>query len=222
VSRSRRVEIVVRCRLVLSAAVVTACLGWAVPASADTDAEATVALEVAVEGSVRAESRAGATSCTGPCTLRVAPGFVRLSTPELSSEVYVERASKVVVTRGAPAVKTAGVVALVAGLVVVVAAVAVPLLVCRTGEVRYDAMGRPQTDPNPCADLGDGVKVAWISGAGVGLTAAIVGGVLVATAGPSLRVTDAPVARKAPPPRLVPWTSTSAGGALGLSFAVTF
>lgn len=215
-------EIGMRRRLVLSAAVVAAAIGVAAPASAETDGETTVALEVAVEGSVRAESSAGATSCTGPCTLRVAPGFVRLSTPEVSSEVYVDRPSRVVVTRGAPAVKTAGVVALVAGLVVVAAAVVVPLLVCRTGEVRYDAAGRPQTDPSPCADLGDGVKVAWIAGGGVGLTSAIVGGVLVATAGPSLRVTDAPVARKAPPPRLVPWTSTSAGSALGLSLSVSF
>ena len=49
-----------------------------------------------------------------------------------------------------------------------------PLVVCRS-DYRTDAFGR-RVDDNPCRDVSDGVKVAWIGGAGIGLTAAILGG----------------------------------------------
>jgi hypothetical protein len=177
----------------LSALVVVVAAARSASAEEPTADEQRVSVQVDAEGSVRAEGAAGSTSCTAPCILRVAPGMVRLTTPQVSQDVFIDAPSRVTVTPGAPALKTAGVVTLVAGLLVVAAIVAVPLLVCRTGQTRYDEGGRPHVDPSPCRDLDDGVKVAWISAGGVGLTAAIFGGVVIALSGPKLRVTSTSV-----------------------------
>jgi hypothetical protein len=94
-------------------------------------------------------------------------------------------------------------VLLASGVGILLTAVVVPLVVCRS-DYSTDPSGR-RVDTNPCRDIGDGVKVAWIGGAGIGLTAAILGGITFASAGPKLRL--------------------SAGGAghwLGATFTGTF
>ena len=203
-----------------------------------------VTVAVDVEGPVRVESAGGTTSCSGPCNVVVPAGFVYVRTERASRELYIEASSRVVLTPGTPGLRTAGAIALVAGIVVVAAAVAVPLLVCRRGPYRLDASGRQVADPSPCEGLDDGVKAAWIGGAGVGLTAAIGGGIVFALSGPQLRlVDDAP--RPQPPReeqatklRLTPWAgrlfslpaTVAAGGrpvdgsgpTAGLALTVTF
>ena len=154
------------------------------PAAADTTR---VPIHIDAEGSVRVASAAGVEHCTAPCTLHVEPGYVTLKVGDVSQELFVEGPSRVTLTAGAPAVRKVALVALVAGAVVVVAAVALPLIFCRQTQ-RVDAFGRPQPNDDPCRNLTDGFKVGWISGAGIGLTAAIAGGIVFASAGPKLRL----------------------------------
>lgn len=145
-----------------------------------------VPLSIDAEGAAKVTSGAGTVRCDAPCTVEVEPGFVDVRVGELSQELFVEGPSRVHMSRGVPALRTAGLGMLIAGAAVVIAAVAIPLIVCRSNTTT-DATGRPRNN-DPCRDIGDGVAVAWISGAGIGLSAAIVGGILFGTTGPKLRV----------------------------------
>lgn len=173
----------------IAAAGLAAAVAFAPAARADE--EGRVPLTVDVEGDVRVRAGAWESRCTGPCTLQVPRGYVEVATGARSQELYVEGPSRVTATRGAPELRTAGLVALLAGLAVTAAAVAIPLLVCRRGDASTDAYGRVQSSPSPCADLSDGVKAAWIAGGGLGLTAAIAGGVVYVTSAPALSLSRA-------------------------------
>lgn len=179
-----------------------------------------------LEGPVEVVSDGETLRCRGPCTVEVAPGLVKIRAGALSQEVFVEGPSRVRATPGAPALRSVGLVALVAGVSVVVVAVVVPLGVCRT-EYVTDASGR-STSSNPCRDVSDGAKIAWISGGGVGLTAAIFGGITYAIAGPSLRLDPDSSPSGTARARFSPWlelpnASTDAGthSGIGGGFAVT-
>lgn len=156
-----------------------------------------------VEGPVELVSGGEMLRCRGPCTVEVATGLVEIRAGGLRREVFVDGPSRVRATPGAPALRSVGLVALVAGVAVVLVAVVVPLAVCRT-EYVTSASGR-STSSNPCRDVSDGAKAAWIAGAGVGLTAAIFGGITYTTAGPSLRLEPAPSPSGAARARFTPW-----------------
>lgn len=209
-------------RRAVGAAAIATALAIASPAAAQSAAPAfdagepssdparLVPLTIDVEGSVRVSSAAGTSSCTGPCTLQVAPGFVQVRAADLSQETYVEGPSRVTATKGVPSLRTAGLVALVAGGLIVAAAVAIPIAVCRS-ERRVDSFGRVRDTNNACNDASDALKVGWIAGAGIGLTAAIVGGIVFGTTGPKLRVIGPAASNEpgrvpsSPSVALVPW-----------------
>ena len=135
---------------------------------------------------VRVECQSFRTSCGAPCVLQLPPGYYTVSTPEASKEIFVDRSSHLRLTRGSPGAKTASLVLLLTGVIVTVAAIAIPLYVCRRGDLEVDAYGRQYIPPNPCRDVSDGVKVAWIAGGGAGLTLGLVGGIGLAISGPRL------------------------------------
>ena len=146
-----------------------------------------VPLVLDVDGPVRVVANGATLRCHGPCAVEVERGVVTIHTDIVSKELYVEGPSRVHATRGVPGLRTGGLALLVGGAAIAVAALVIPLVVCRSNR-EVDAYGRV-LDHDPCRDVSDGVKVAWIMGAGVGLVGALVGGVVYATAGPSLRLT---------------------------------
>ena len=146
-----------------------------------------VPLVLDVEGPVRIVANGATLRCHGPCAVEVERGVVTIHTDTVSRELYVEGPSRVDATRGVPALRTGGLALLIGGAAIAVAALVIPLVVCRSNR-EVDAYGRV-LDHNPCRDVSDGVKVAWIMGAGVGLVGALVGGIVYSTAGPSLRLT---------------------------------
>ena len=114
------------------------------------------------------------------------PGYYTVTTPDASKEIFVARNSHLGLTRGSPGAKTVSLVLLFTGAIVAVASLAIPLYVCRQGDPRTDGFGRQYTPPDPCRDVSDGVKVAWIAGGGAGLTLGIIGGIGLALSGPRL------------------------------------
>ncbi len=150
------------------------------------DAAPMVELFVDVAADVRVENKTFRATCDGPCKLQVPAGYYTVTTPQVSKEILVDRTAHLSVTRGAPVARSVSLVVLVTGVLVAAAAVAVPLLVCTRGEPEIDEYGRQYTRPNPCRDIGDGAKVAWIAGGGAGLTLGIVGGIGLAISGPRL------------------------------------
>jgi hypothetical protein len=128
-------------------------------------------------------------TCSEPCVMQVPAGYYTVTTPSASKEVFVDRATHVRLTRGSPTAKAVSLVLLVTGALTAVAAVAIPLYACRTPERTVDPYGQRYTSDNPCRNVSDGVKVAWIAGGGAGLTLGLVGGIGLALAGPRLTVT---------------------------------
>lgn len=161
------------------------------PARADDalDVDDRVTLRLDVEGLVRVQQGHDFdASCTGPCSLRVPRGYLQVSAPTGSSEVFVDKDSRVDATAGSPAFRRGGLVALIAGGAVVAVAVSVPLVFCVLAA--SDHPSGSSVSNSPCSNASDALKVAWISGAGVGLGTAIVGGTVFALSGPQLRVRD--------------------------------
>lgn len=168
---------------------------------------ASAPLTVAIDEEVRVVTPKETLRCSGPCTLTVPTGFVRVTAGDRTADVLVEGASRVTKTAGAPGLRTLGLGLIGGGVLVLVAAVGIPLLVCQT-EYPTDAFGQRLPSRNPCRDIPDGVKVAWIGGAGIGLTAATLGVITYAAAAPRIRLE--PSAPATPPTaasrvRLVPW-----------------
>ena len=177
-----------------------------------------VPLAIDVAGSVTVESAAGRADCTGPCVLQVAPGYVRIRAAGSSVERHIDGPSRLRLTEGVAAVRTAGLVALGAGAVVLVAAVALPLVFCEVSPPSRDAFRRPQST-NPCRDISDSVKVAWIGAGAIALTSAIVGTIVYATSAPQLQVEPASSTQVATRIAIAPWvspTGASTGGDRGI------
>lgn len=150
------------------------------------DNQVTLAIDLA--GDVTVESDSGVARCYAPCVVRVPRGIIRLKTKTGDvRELVVEGASRVSMSRGVPAVRAAGLVSLGVGASVVVAAVVVPLFYCSSERTEIDAYGQRRA-VSPCNDISDGVKVGWIAGAGIGLTAAIAGAIIYSSAGPRLQL----------------------------------
>ena len=101
----------------------------------------------------------------------------------------------------ASAAHTVGGVVFLTGSLIVVAAVAIPLAVCNS-RTETDFRGNVQTR-NSCSDVPDSTKAAWIAGAGVGLTLAVLGGILYFETEP-----------KQPKVAISPWATANGGGAV--------
>ena len=70
-----------------------------------------------------------------------------------------------------------GVWLLVGGGVIAATALVVPLFVCPS-QTTVDAYGQSHSTSG-CSQVSDGVKIGWIAGGGIGLTLALVGGIVV-------------------------------------------
>lgn len=174
---------------------------------------ASVPITAEVSEDVRIVTASGTLRCAGPCTLTVPTGFVRVTVGDRTEDLFLERPSRLEKSPGAPGLRTAGLGLLAGGALVVAAAIVVPLLVCQT-EYPKDAMGAPLPSRNPCRDLSDGVKIAWIAGAGIGLTAATFGAITYAAASPRLSLTPSDAPREVTSTaratvRVVPWLAPS-------------
>jgi len=106
---------------------------------------------------------------------------------------------------------TVGVGLLVGGGLVAAAALVIPIFVCQN-QTTVDAYGQSHSTSG-CSQISDGVKIGWIAGGGVGLTLALLGGIIMTASAPA-----------APPPTvsmwdLAPWIDCDArprGGGLGV------
>lgn len=178
-------------RIVVALGVATVAMVRASPAeSAESPVpgeEPRVELFVDVEAAdVQVESKTFRTRCSGPCVLQLPAGYYTVITPTVSNEILVDRSAHLRIAPGSSSAKSVSLVLLITGVIVTVAAVAVPLFVCRTGETEVDAYGQRYTRSNPCRDVDDPVKVAWIAGGGAGLTLGLIGGIGLAVSGPRL------------------------------------
>lgn len=152
-----------------------------------------VKLVVDVPAPVRVESGGLTQRCGGPCTVEVERGMVVVSTdgpPAARQEIWVEGPSRVTFSPGVSGLRTSGLAMLFGGAAVVVAGVVIPLVVCRQDSTVDPTTGRV-INPDPCRDISTGVKIGWIAGIGLGLTAGVVGGFLFAGGGPSFKISDA-------------------------------
>jgi hypothetical protein len=138
---------------------------------------------VAGEGGVRE-------SCDRPCVLRLPRGIYKVTSRAASTELILESPVRIEQRGGSKGLQTTGVVLAVAGLVVTAAAVAVPIVVCRTGPLQVDQFGRTYQSENPCRDLSTPIVIGWVSTLTAGFGALVVGGFLLLTAGPYLKTTD--------------------------------
>lgn len=218
----------VRSRIPVSMAFGLGLLAASGPAHADdvlsTSAPESVPLHLDVEGRVQVQQGKEVTlGCNGPCTLNVPTGNLQITTTNGSTDVFVSRESRVTQTPPAPAGRLGGGVAFFGGVGILVLAVGLPLIFC----VRSEASRRPDgtvVNDNPCKDASDAAKVAWISVAGVGLTSAIVGGIIYVLSGERLVLTE--VKHRGPKPLagLLPtigW-GTREGVVPGLSWTLRF
>lgn len=147
---------------------------------------------------------------------------------EYSEEVTVEGPTRLGVS-GPGFLHDAALGFVVGGGLVAAAGLLLPLFICESSR-SVDSNGQV-IGGSVCDRASDGVKVAWIAGAGAGLTLAMVGAVTLLAA-PS--VPHATVAPWEPPPRstalgLVPFVlpalsprDATRGTAVGLAFAATF
>jgi hypothetical protein len=120
-------------------------------------------------------------------------------------------------------VHTVGVALLLGGGLIAATALIVPLLVC-PNETTVDTDGQTHLT-SVCSQLSDGVKIGWIAGGGIGLTLALIGGIVM-TAASSSTPSSPGVSlwtSHATQGRLVPWVDGEArptGG--GASVRVSF
>jgi hypothetical protein len=106
--------------------------------------------------------------------------------------------------------------------VIAATALVVPLFVCQS-QTTVDAYGQSHSTSG-CAQVSDGVKIGWIAGGGIGLTLALVGGIVMTAASvppsaPGVSLWKRPGSEGS----LVPWfdgeTRPTGGGA---SVQITF
>lgn len=160
-------------------------------ARAEDPAEETVPVSVDMDvGSVRIVGAGIDASCVSPCVLHVPRGTYNVTTPLTSEKVLLDRATRLSISRGSPALAKASTVMLVAGAAIVLASIIIPLVACRSIDRSIDGYGRVIPASNTCDGVSDGAKVAWIGGAGAGLTMALFGGISLALTGPSLSTRD--------------------------------
>ncbi len=86
------------------------------------------------------------------------------------------------------------------GSLIVIAAVAIPLGLCNS-HTETDSMGYTRK-VSSCDDVPDRTKAAWVAGGGIGLTLAVLGGIVYFETEP-----------KQPTLALTPWMTTASGGA---------
>lgn len=176
-----------------------------------------------LRGPVRVTTaEAGVFSCFAPCMIHVPGGWNSVSTPTTSGAVKVEGPTRVAVNEGVPAMRTLGVGMMVGGGVVILAALAIPLLVCQGQTRTMDTQtGVVQYRTNPCADVSDGVKVGFIAAIGISLVS-ILGGAIVYAGGkrhlvydPVAPLATGPSAKALTRPRVSPWLRPESGASLG-------
>lgn len=159
-------------------------------------------------------------SCASPCTAKLARGQHVLVREHYDGENLVTDFRETITVDG-PSVLgvrdsstlhvASGIIA-ATGAAIVLAAVLIPLVVCKS-QTTIGPSGQPQTT-NPCDGISDGAKVGWIAGAGVGLSLGIVGGILFfSSSGPPRATVDPWQTARAPAPSL---------GSFGLSWSATF
>ena len=141
------------------------------------------------EQDVRIESPTFRTRCSGPCVVDVPPGYYTVTAPSATKEVYVDRPTHVRLTRGSQPAKTLSLVLLVGGAAVALAALLVPILVCRD-QRSTDIYGRQTTTPGVCQNISTPVQIVWIVAGGAGLTVGLVGGIGLALSGPRISTSD--------------------------------
>lgn len=118
----------------------------------------------------------------GTCEGRVTPGRHTVKREVIKDDGFVTDHSEEIEINGPTVVHVQGpgflrrtaVVTVVAGTAIVLAGVILPLILCKTNETVDPVTGIVRRD-DPCTDLSDGVKIAWIGGVGIGLTLATLG-----------------------------------------------
>lgn len=119
------------------------------------------------------------------------------------------------------AAHTVGGVVFATGALITIAAFAIPLAVCKSSR-EVDSRGETIARENPCNNLTNGTKAAWVAGAGVGLALAVFGGILYFETEP--KSSSSSTVRL----NIVPWASRGPEGRGpllaegGLSLAVSF
>lgn len=150
------------------------------------------------ERDVRIDSKTFHRTCSGPCYVDVPPGYYTVTTPSATKEVYVDRPTQVRLTRGYQPAKTISLALLIGGAAVAVAALLIPILVCRDTR-SMDVYGRYTTSKSICENVSTPVKIVWIAAAGAGLTVGLVGGIGLALSGPHISTSDWNAAAPAAP-----------------------
>jgi len=117
---------------------------------------------------------------------------------DFSTEIVIDRPS-VVGVAGPGALRTAALATVATGAALILVAVVVPLVVCRSSSTVDSTTGRVITS-DPCDRISDPVKIAWIGGLGVGITLTLVGAVALAATNGSPRASIEPWRRPSAAP----------------------
>ncbi len=163
---------------------------------ADLHEPAGVTIPVRIEAGSDALSIDDVRCRHGSCEGRFAPGRHTVRREVLKDGDYVTESTQdidlrepsVVAVDGPGFLRKTATVTLVAGAVIVLAGVILPLVLCSSRTVTDPTTRLLRTD-DPCERVSDGVKVAWIGGVGVGLTLVTLGLIGYATTSGASRVT---------------------------------